>query len=90
MKKVQFIALFWTLVIAIPFTALALGVSAYLTNHLIEISTGVGFLFQKLFTKGRDLLLEAELVGLIVGQLIIFAILAITWLVSKKELSHEG
>ena len=37
MRKVQFVAVFWTLFLAIPLTALALSMAAYLTEHLGEI-----------------------------------------------------
>lgn len=89
MRKVQFMAVFWTLLIAVPITALALTVSAYLTNHLIELSHGVSFLAQRLLSQGRDLLFEAEVVGLIAGQLLIIAILMITLLPGRSEEKPE-
>jgi hypothetical protein len=41
MRKVQFIAVFWTLFLAIPLTALALSMAAYLTEHLGEILASI-------------------------------------------------
>ena len=84
MKKVQFTAAFWTLVIAIPFTALALMTSAYISDHLIQISTGLAFISHRLFAEGRDLVLEAELSGMIAGLLLIAAITIATFLLGKK------
>jgi hypothetical protein len=83
-KKVQFTAAFWTLVIAIPFTALALMTSAYISDHLIQISTGLAFISHRLFVEGRDLILEAELSGMVAGMLLIAAITIATYMLGKK------
>jgi len=85
MRRAQFLAVFWTLVIAIPVTALALTATAYLTDNLIAISSSISSIFQNTLVKGRDLILEAEIVGAIAGQLLILAILGIALLTSKKE-----
>ena len=85
MRRAQFLAVFWTLVIAIPVTALALTATAYLTDNLIEISTTITSLIQNTFEKGRDFILEAEIVGAIAGQLLILAILVIALLTSEKD-----
>ena len=84
MKKVQFTAAFFTLLVAIPFTALALMASAYISDHLIQISTGLAFLSHSLFEQGRDLILEAELSGMITGLLLLVAITFATYLLGKK------
>ena len=89
MKKVQFTAAFWTLVIAIPFTALALMASAYVSDHLIQLSTGLAFISQRLFLEGRDLVLEAELSGMVAGLLLIVAITIATYLLGKKSPENE-
>ncbi|MDD5468071.1 MAG: hypothetical protein PHS96_09705 [Anaerolineales bacterium] len=89
MRKVQFMAVFWTLLIAVPITALALTMSAYLTNHLIDLSNGVSSLVQRVFSQGRDLIFEAEVAGLIAGQLLILAILLITLLPRRSDHSVE-
>ena len=85
MKKVQFTTAFWTLLIAIPFTTLALMASAYISDHLIQISTGLAFISQSLLIKGRDLILEAEVTGMVAGLLLLLAIALATYLLGKKE-----
>jgi len=89
MKKVQFTAAFWTLLIAIPFTALALMASAYISDHLIQISTSLAFLSQSLLIKSRDLILEAEVAGMIAGLLLLLVIAFATYLLNKKEQENE-
>lgn len=84
MKKVQFTAAFWTLLIAIPFTALALMASAYISDHLIAISTSFALISQSILVKGRDLILEAEVTGMIAGLLLLVAITFATYLLSQK------
>jgi len=90
MKKVQFLAVFWTLLLAIPITALALTATAYITDHLFEISNAIAFILGDTLAKGRDLIFEAELVGLIAGQLLIVVVLLLTYLASRKEESETN
>ena len=83
--KVQFLAVFWTLLIAAPLTALALFAAAYITENL---SAFVGELiaFSQATTVGaRGWLLEMserwpEVAGMIVGQLVIM----ITLLLARR------
>ncbi len=84
MKKVQFTAAFWTLLIAIPFTALALMASAYISDHLIQISTSLAFISQGLIAKGWDLLMEAEVSGMVAGMVLLLAITFATYLLNQK------
>ncbi len=84
MKKVQFTAAFVTLLVAIPFTAAALMASAYISDHLIQISTGLAFISHSLFEQGRDLVLEAEVSGMIAGLLLLVAITVATYLLGQK------
>ncbi len=77
MRKVQFYASFFTLVLAIPFTVLALIGSAYITNHLGDIANAITEL-----VNWRGLAVEGsarwpELAGMIIGQLLIMSILLI-------------
>ena len=44
MRKIQMYATVWTLVLAVPFTVIALVGTAYITNHLGEIATAVSAL----------------------------------------------
>jgi hypothetical protein len=80
MRKVQFIAVFWTLAIAIPFTALAVSGAAYITDHLSTIATSIASLSRSTTAGGRGWILEfagrwPEVAGMIIGQIVIFAIL---------------
>lgn len=77
MRKVQFWAVFWTIVIAIPITTLALIASAYLTDHLIEIAASI--LNVDLFTLAtyRELILEVEVINLFLGVAIIVVVIDI-------------
>ncbi len=85
MKKVQFAAMFWTLLIAIPFTALALMASAYISDHLIALSTSLAFISQSLLMESRDLILEAEVTGMVAGVVLVLAITFATYLLGHKE-----
>ena len=85
MRKIQFTAFFWTIAIALPFTALAVVVSAYLSNHLIAILNYIIAYSQKWVFKGRDMLFEAEIAGLVAGLLIIGGVLLLTFLVSNQK-----
>ena len=89
MFKVQFTATFWTLLIAIPFTAVALMTTAYISDHLIQISTSLALLTQTVLSKGRDLILEAELSGMVAGMLLLLAIVGATYLLNQKELNNH-
>lgn len=80
MRKVQFTAVFWTLALAIPFTALALSGLAYVTEHLSQIANALVTFSQTTSAGGRGWMLELserlpELAGMIVGQAVILTIL---------------
>lgn len=85
MRKKQYLAVFWTLLLAIPFTALALTATAYITDNLTQIASTIAFLIGDSLGKARDLVFEAELVGLIAGQALILVILLVTYLTRTKE-----
>lgn len=85
MKKTRFLAVFWTLILAIPFTALALTATAYLTDNLTQISTMIALALGDTLIKARDLVFESELLGLIAGQALIVVILIATHLTRTKE-----
>lgn len=77
MRKVQMYATVWTLVLALPFTVMALVGTAYITNHLGDITTAVGSL-----ANWRGVAIEGsarwpEIAGMIIGQLLILSILLI-------------
>lgn len=94
MKKVPAIAFFWILVLAVPFTAFALSAVAYVTDHLIGISTALAELSKATTSIGRPWLLELterlpEVAGMVVGQLIILVILILARSSLRKEESKN-
>ena len=77
MRRIQMYATVWTLMLALPFTVIALVGTAYITNHLTDIATAVSSL-----VNWRGLAVEGsarwpEIAGMIVGQLLILSILLI-------------
>jgi hypothetical protein len=80
MRKVQFLAVFWTLALAVPFTALAVSGAAYITDHLNTIATSIATFSHSTTAGGRGWVLEfaerwPEIAGMIIGQIVILAIL---------------
>ena len=78
--KVQFLAVFWTLALAVPLTALALVGLAYFTDNLAEIATWINW---------RGVALEGsarwpELAGMTAGQILILAML----LIAQRDKTH--
>jgi hypothetical protein len=85
MRKLQFAAAFWTIIIALPFTLMAIVLSAYISNHLIALYRSVATYFQEWAFLSRDILFEAEIAGLLAGVLIIVGVLLLTNMVSNQE-----
>ena len=90
MRKVQFFASFWTIVIAIPFTFLALVAVAYLTEHLTQIFNLIAKISQRISVGGRGLLLEfsarwPEVAGMVIGMLVILTIYFFAQSANKTE-----
>jgi hypothetical protein len=82
MRKVQFTAVFWTLFLAIPFTALALSALALATDHWADIAAAVTSFGTATSVGGRGWNLELsgrwpEIAGMIIGQLVIMIILIV-------------
>jgi hypothetical protein len=91
MSKVQFSAVFWTLLLAIPLTALAISITAYLTEHLVEIGTTIMVISRETSISARGWILEfaerwPEVAGMIIGQLVIMTILIFA---RRKELAEN-
>jgi hypothetical protein len=89
MRKVQFTAVLWTMILAIPLTALALSAVAYTTEHLTQISTAIARFSLATSAGGRGWVLEfaqrwPEVAGMIIGQLVILMILLIARKSSKE------
>ena len=91
MRKVQFTAVFWTLLLAVPLTALAISVTAYLTEHLVEIGAMLLSISRETTISARGWIIESaerwpEVAGIIIGQLVIMTILLFA---RRKELSEN-
>ena len=90
MRKVQFTASFWTILIAIPFTILALIGVAYLTEHLTQIINYFYNLSRQISVGGRGLILEfsarwPEVAGMVIGMIVILTIYLFTQNANKAE-----
>ena len=95
MRKVQFAAVFWTMVLAIPLTALALSIVAYTTEHLTQISTTIANFSLATTAGGRGWVLEfaqrwPELAGMVIGQLVILMILLIARQSAKADEKNKA
>jgi len=80
MFKTRFMVVFWTLMLAIPMTAIALSMVAYITDNFSQISYTLANLDQATTIGGRGWVIEVtqrlpEVAGMIVGQLVILVIL---------------
>ncbi len=90
MKKVQFAATFWTLVLAIPFTILALLGVAYLTENLTQIANALAKFSRDISVGGRGLILEfsarwPEIAGMVIGMIVILTIFLFAQNANKTE-----
>ncbi len=90
MRKVQISATFWTLVIAIPFTVLALVGVAFLTENLTVLSRAITNFSQRLSVGGRGLLIEfsarwPEVAGMVIGMIVILTIFLFVQNANKAE-----
>ena len=79
MRRVQFTAVFWTMVLAVPLTVLALSLVAYTTENLTEIATTIANFSRETTAGGRGWVLEfaqrwPEVAGMIIGQLVLLTI----------------
>jgi hypothetical protein len=95
MRKVQFVAVLWTMILAIPLTALALSAVAYTTEHLTQISTAIANFSLTTSAGGRGWVLEfaqrwPEIAGMIIGQLVILMILLIARQSAKAEAKDKA
>jgi hypothetical protein len=70
MRKVQFTAVFWTLLLAVPLTALAISVAAYFTEHLVEIGAMVLTISRNIYFSldgSRNQQSADQVAGMIIG-----------------------
>jgi hypothetical protein len=78
-------AVVWTLVLALPFTVVALVGTAYITNHLGDVVNALSSL-----ANWRGVAVEGsarwpEIAGMIIGQLLILSILLIARRTGRTE-----
>jgi hypothetical protein len=90
MRKVQFSASFWTIVIAIPFTILALIGVAYITEHLTQIINALYEFSRRISVGGRGLIVEfsarwPEVAGMVIGMIVILTIYLFAQSANKAE-----
>jgi len=77
MRKVPFVAVFWTFALAIPFTILALAGVAYIDLHFSAIAQAIADFERAVSTGGLVSELWArfpEVLGMIIGMIVIFTI----------------
>ncbi len=90
MKKVQFFASFWTLLIAVPFTIVALLGVAYVTQHLTQIASAIQNFSREVSVGGRGLLVEfsarwPEIAGMVIGMIVILTMYLFAQNASKSS-----
>lgn len=90
MRKLQFSAGFWTILLAIPFTIAALIGTAYLTEHLTQIAASLSRLSRQISVGGRGLILEfsarwPEVAGMVIGMIVILTIFLFAQNANKSE-----
>ncbi len=90
MRKVQFTAVLWTMILAVPLTALALSLLAYTTEHLTQITTSIATISRDISVGGRGALVEfaqrwPEIAGMVIGQIVILTIFLFIRKSSKSE-----
>ena len=90
MIKIQFIAVGFTLALAVPFTVAALVGAAWLTNHMPEIASFVNGLMN-----WRGLAVEGsarwpEVAGMLIGLALILSILLLARRTSRATNVSEG
>ena len=90
MRKVQIHATFWTFIIAVPFTFLALIGVAYLTENLTLIANAISIFSRNLSVGGRGLVVEfsarwPEVAGMVIGMIVILTIYLFAQNANKVE-----
>jgi hypothetical protein len=90
MRKVQLTATFWTLVIAIPSTVLALIGVAFLTENLTIITRAINEFSRNITVGGRGLFIEfsarwPEIAGMVIGMIVILTIYLFAQSANKSE-----
>jgi len=89
MRKIGFVAVFWTFALAIPFTIIALAGIAYIDFHFSEIAQSIAQFETATSATGRGWLVEfsarsPEFVGMLVGMTVILTIYLFTQQPARK------
>jgi hypothetical protein len=79
MRKISFVAVFWTFALAIPFTIIALAGVAYIDLNFSTIAQAIARFEATTLATGRGWLMEfseraPELVGMLVGLIVMLTI----------------
>jgi hypothetical protein len=79
MRKVPFVAAFWTFALALPFTILALAGISYVDLHFSVIAQTISNFEQAVSSNGAGLISELwarfpEVLGMVIGLIVIFTI----------------
>ena len=94
MRKMQFTAVFWTFALAVPFTVIALAGVAYIDLHFSEIALAIAKFDSATSATGRGWIVELserapELVGMIVGMVVILTIYLFVRRPAKKTITNR-
>lgn len=79
MRKLPFVAAFWTFALAVPFTILALAGVSYVDLHFSEIALAISNFEREVSSNGAGLVSELwarfpEVLGMVIGMIVIFTI----------------
>ncbi len=90
MRKVQIHTTFWTLIIAIPLTLIALLGVAYITENLTQIAAWITGFSEKISVGGRGILVEfsarwPEIAGMVIGMIVLLTIFIFAQSANKAE-----
>ena len=79
MRKLPFVAAFWTFALAVPFTILALAGISYVDLHFSVIAQSISNFEREVSSNGAGLASELwarspEVLGMVIGMIVIFTI----------------
>ena len=79
MRKVPFVAAFWTFALAVPFTILALAGISYVDLHFSVIAQTISNFERAVSSNGAGLVSELwarspEVLGMVIGMIVLFTI----------------
>jgi hypothetical protein len=79
MRRVPFVAAFWTFALAVPFTILALAGVSYVDLHFSEMAQAISNFEREVSSNGAGLVSEVwarfpEVLGMVIGMVVILTI----------------